>query len=593
MEYSAELLAGLRARFAHTADPDHELVVHGNGPGSRQHRFRTDTLPELEAFCGPIDGQRVLELGCGTGSITPVLAERAASVVAFDVDEDSLDLCRRRIAEHGCTNVTVVGGDHYDPPTDPADRFDLVLLHAVMEHVPLSRPGLRAAVLRGALDALVPGGHLFIYETPNRLWPKDIHTTSLWFIPWTRPGSRWAYDRAVRAGQHRPRTPDEGTIALEERGAWGMSYFEVGRALDPSSYAVVNLEAGHDRWVRPGKALGRGRRLYETAAYHTLTKPFHVPVVAVSPMLSPLVLRRTDQGVPTARATAHRAADAADGPVVAAIVVTHDRLDVLTLTLQSLADQTVAPTQTFVVDSGSRYSDPHDLLDRFPDLRIITVGDNVGYGAALSIGIEAAQKATAPDHYWLLDDDSPVAPDALANVLALATTTHGVGIIGNRGGRLRAGLPRWYATITAEPRDADFCTVDGALLAARAVEACGTPRRDFFMMHEDLEYTTRISAAGLRVLVSDHVRNAPMHLGSAHGAPLFWRDYYQSRNHLRFVLDRRSVTGVAGWAVREAAIVGSGLRRGRAGLVKARVVLRGARDALTHTMGRTIEPGSL
>jgi len=39
-------------------------------------------------------------------------------------------------------------------------------------------------------------------------------------------------------------------------------------------------------------------------------------------MLSPLVLRRTDQGVPTARATAHRAADAADGPVVAAIVVT-------------------------------------------------------------------------------------------------------------------------------------------------------------------------------------------------------------------------------------------------------------------------------
>jgi hypothetical protein len=31
---------------------------------------------------------------------------------------------------------------------------------------------------------LKPGGDLFIFDTPNRVFPKDLHTTQVWFIGW-------------------------------------------------------------------------------------------------------------------------------------------------------------------------------------------------------------------------------------------------------------------------------------------------------------------------------------------------------------------------------------------------------------------------
>ena len=96
-----------------------------------------------------------------------------------------------------------------------------------------------------------------------------------------------------------------------------------------------------------------------------------------------------------------------------------------------------------------------------------------------------------------------------------------------------------------------------------------------------------------RCLVADAVRNTPLAMGATQAGPVFWRDYYQSRNHLRYVLDRHSVIGIVGWAIRETAIVGAGLRRGRPGLTKTRMVLRGARDAARNEMGRTVEPGSI
>ena len=283
--------------------------------------------------------------------------------------------------------------------------------------------------------------------------------------------------------------------------------------------------------------------------------------------------------------------DAPDA-TVAAIVVTHDRPDVLALTLDSLLAQTHAITKIFVVDSGSTTDGTARVLADRHDITLIAIDDNVGYGAALSEGIEHAHAQLLPDYYWLLDDDSPVAPESLARALALAASTERLGIMGNRGGRMRAGLPRWFGSSSTEPRDAHFCTVDGALLTREAVRVSGTPRRDFFMMHEDIEYTTRIHSCGLRVLVADRVASQPMHLGAATGATTFWRDYYQSRNHLRFALDRRSLSGVAGWAVREGTMIAFAARRGR-GRPKARAILRGARDAIANNMGRTVEPGSI
>ena len=139
-------------------------------------------------------------------------------------------ITRARLREHGLEHVTVHHAESYRDVADQLGSFDLVVAHAVFEHVPLSVPGLRADVIRQAFDAVAPGGHLFISESPNRLMPRDIYCTGLWFIPWTKGGSTWAYRRAIRTGRHTD--PDgRGPISLEERGAWGFTYWTVRRVL--------------------------------------------------------------------------------------------------------------------------------------------------------------------------------------------------------------------------------------------------------------------------------------------------------------------------------------------------------------------------
>ena len=66
----------------------------------------------------PCRGSAVLDLGCGTGNITSLLAERVAPesrVVGVDPDEERIDIAREG-NKH--TNVTFVAGDDQTFPED-------------------------------------------------------------------------------------------------------------------------------------------------------------------------------------------------------------------------------------------------------------------------------------------------------------------------------------------------------------------------------------------------------------------------------------------------------------------------------------------
>jgi len=52
-----------------------------------------------------LDGARILEIGCGDGRLTFVLARTAASVLGIDPDPDAIGRARRRAAAEGVTNV--------------------------------------------------------------------------------------------------------------------------------------------------------------------------------------------------------------------------------------------------------------------------------------------------------------------------------------------------------------------------------------------------------------------------------------------------------------------------------------------------------
>jgi 2-polyprenyl-3-methyl-5-hydroxy-6-metoxy-1,4-benzoquinol methylase len=270
------------------------------GPDSRLMHFVQYLVPEIEYRCGPLRDRRVLDFGCGTGPSTVALARRARSVVAYDVDQESIDLCQRRLAEHGLeSRVQLFCADTIDEVRDQIGEVDLVLMCGVIEHLPITQGGLRRNIIRTLFGMLKDSGYLYVYDTPNRVWPYDFHTTHLWWIPWMEPGSPRAYDRAIRKGRYKD-TPrmSRGPRGMEQSGAWGATYWEILAYLEGENYTCLNAYPGNNRHI---DYLGGARR-FRLARYPfdffvgLVARPFRIPITAFYPFLDNLVIMKNGAG---------------------------------------------------------------------------------------------------------------------------------------------------------------------------------------------------------------------------------------------------------------------------------------------------------
>jgi SAM-dependent methyltransferase len=103
---------------------------------------------------------RVLDAGCGGGGMPLSLAEHASSVVGIDpIDrfgQAGVVLARER----GLTNLSFARADGMALPFR-SGVFDLVLSHAVIEHVPDAE-----LYLRECRRVLAPGGHCYLSTAP-------------------------------------------------------------------------------------------------------------------------------------------------------------------------------------------------------------------------------------------------------------------------------------------------------------------------------------------------------------------------------------------------------------------------------------------
>ena len=103
----------------------------------------TDTLAQAEAAAlqatgeraGIKDGQRVLELGCGWGSLTLWMAERYRNshITALSNSNSQRQHIESQAARRGLTNVRVITRDMND--FDTAERFDRVVSVEMFEHL--------------------------------------------------------------------------------------------------------------------------------------------------------------------------------------------------------------------------------------------------------------------------------------------------------------------------------------------------------------------------------------------------------------------------------------------------------------------------
>jgi len=140
-------------------------------PDERQvQRYMTppgDTPYPLEYayyLLGDVGGKRVLDLGCGSGENTALLARRGARVCAIDISESLLRLARRRVELHGVQDrtSTVAASAHALPVA--SGSIDVVFGIAVLHHLDL------AMVRNEVMRVLRPGGRA-IFQEPVRNSP--------------------------------------------------------------------------------------------------------------------------------------------------------------------------------------------------------------------------------------------------------------------------------------------------------------------------------------------------------------------------------------------------------------------------------------
>jgi ubiquinone/menaquinone biosynthesis C-methylase UbiE len=127
--------------------------VEAPHPIISRERLRTVLRPE--------PGERVLEIGVGTGYYSLGVAESIApggSLELFDLQQEFLDHVMRAAAERGLDNLVPTRGDATDLPYADAS-VDAVLLTAVLGEIPDS-----AAALREIRRVLKPGGRLVVGE---------------------------------------------------------------------------------------------------------------------------------------------------------------------------------------------------------------------------------------------------------------------------------------------------------------------------------------------------------------------------------------------------------------------------------------------
>ena len=124
---------------------------------SEAYRQHAPYVPNLGAavleLLAPRPGERILDVGCGEGTLTQQIVDRGATVVGIDSSQDMIDAARARGLDARLINAEALTFD---------DEFDAVFsnaaLHWIRDHDALL-DGVARALRRGGRFVAEFGGH--------------------------------------------------------------------------------------------------------------------------------------------------------------------------------------------------------------------------------------------------------------------------------------------------------------------------------------------------------------------------------------------------------------------------------------------------
>lgn len=209
---------------------------------------------DLDAYAAIVDEfdvQRMLDVGCGTGTFACLLASQGIDVIAVDPAEASLVVAQRK------PNADRVRWIHGDATTLPPLDVELATMTGNVAQVFITDDEW-IATLQGIREALMPGGR-FVFETRDparegwREWTRD-QTHAVTDVPGVGKVESWS-DVTEVAG---PLVSFTGTFVFESDGAVMTSDStlrfrsrdEIEQSLTDVGFAVDEVRDAPDR---PGR----------------------------------------------------------------------------------------------------------------------------------------------------------------------------------------------------------------------------------------------------------------------------------------------------------------------------------------------------
>jgi len=187
--------------------------------------------------------------------------------------------------------------------------------------------------------------------------------------------------------------------------------------------------------------------------------------------------------------------------------------------LKSLEKCTYPNVEVIVVDQASKDNSVEILSSQFPEVKLIVNPKNSGFTGGNNLGM---QQATG-DYFFLLNNDTEVAPDFLEPLINSLETDPGAGAasplirfymdtmkIQYAGGPARIDLIRgrnswrgWMSTYPSKFWKVESTTAaHGAafIIKRKVAEKIGLLDDNFFIYFEELDWSLRIRKAGYKIL---------------------------------------------------------------------------------------------